>query len=534
MAPMRRDWRFIAIVAALALVAVVRVASTHRVFSQVLDEPAHLAAGYEWFRGSYILDASHPPLARVLAALPLRLAGFPEPQATHMVDAGNQLLYHGNRYEKTLARTRIGNLLLLIAAIAATAAWARRTFSRGVAIIATALFTSLPTVLGHAGVNTTDLAALTGFVVALLTLDWYCDAPSPRRAVVLGIAIGAGLLAKFSFLVFFPPAAIVWLVAKGRRAERPPLHIAIASIVAFVVVWGGYRFDFRTPKAYGGDLAVFVFDVAAPEPLRPFARWAAANLPIPAPAFAVGLGMLQAHNKEGHEAFLFGEVRDDGWWYYFPAVFFYKTPIPFLLLALWGAILLIRERHRPGIAVLLCAAVVMLVSMTSGINIGVRHVLPLYAPLSIVAAYAVAQIWRRATDAFGRTALAALVVWLFGGVAAAHPDYLAWFNEAAQPNPAAIAVDSNLDWGQDILRLERTLRQMHITEPLYVDILHSVPLERHGIRGAMFNASQKVTGWLVVSETALALKGRHGEYQWLRTYRPVRRIGESIRLYHIP
>lgn len=527
---MSRDWRFLAAVAALTVVAVIRVASTHRVFSQILDEPAHLAAGYEWFSGRYLLDASHPPLARILGALPLRLAGYPDPTSADMVGAGSQLLYHGDHYVKTLARQRLGNLLLLIVAIWATAVLARRTFSRAVAILATALFTSLPPVLGHAGVNTTDLAALTAFIGALLALDWYLDAPTLRRAIVLGVAIGLGLLAKFSFLVFFPPAAILWCIARKRR----PAKIVAVLVTIFLIVWAGYRFDFRTPKAYAGDHAVYVFGVAAPEPLQPFARWAAANVPMPAPAFAVGLGMLQAHNKRGHDAYLFGEVRSDGWWYYFPVVFFYKTPLPFLFLALWGAILLLRERHRLGIAVLLCAALVMLVSMTSGINIGVRHILPLYAPLSIVAAYAVASIWRRATDAFGRTMLAALMAWLFVGVAISHPDYLAWFNEAAQPNPAAIAVDSNLDWGQDTLRLARVIREMHPEGPLFLDVMNSMRLDQHGLNGAGFNPAQKVTGWLAVSETTLALKGRYGDYHWLRTYRPVKRIGESIRLYYIP
>jgi hypothetical protein len=58
---------FWAAVTVLTLIACVRVASTHRVFSEVLDEPAHLAAGYQWFDGSYRIDPTHPPLARILA-----------------------------------------------------------------------------------------------------------------------------------------------------------------------------------------------------------------------------------------------------------------------------------------------------------------------------------------------------------------------------------------------------------------------------------------------------------------------------------
>ncbi|HYO79473.1 MAG TPA: glycosyltransferase family 39 protein, partial [Thermoanaerobaculia bacterium] len=313
---MRRDWRYIAAIAALTIVAVVRVASTHRVFSEVLDEPAHLAAGFEWFHGIYTIDASHPPAARILGALPLWLAGYPLPETRDMVQAGNELLYHGNRYVKTLARVRVGNLLLLAIAIVATAAWARRMFSDAVAIVAAALLTTLPPVLAHAGLMTTDLAALTALPLALVALDRFLTTTGERKGpvILLGLAIGFGLLAKFSFLVFFPPCALLLLVA--RRAFPRWKEMAIAAAVAFVVVWSGYRFDWRTTQSYHGDYAVQTMESAAPKPLKPFARWAASSLPLPAPAFFVGLGMLQSHNKDGHAAYLLGEVRSEGWWYY--------------------------------------------------------------------------------------------------------------------------------------------------------------------------------------------------------------------------
>jgi hypothetical protein len=516
-----RGWRYTAALAALTIVAVVRVASTHRVFSEVLDEPAHVAAGFQWLSGSYTIDASHPPLARVLGALPLWLADSPLPQTNDMVVFGNELLYHGDRYVKTLARARIGNLLLLAVAIVATAEWARRAFPNSVAILAAALLTTLPPVLAHAGLITTDLAALAAIPLALLALE-------TRRPVLIGFALAFGLLTKFSFLIFFVPCALIVMVA--HRIRPTVRQAAIALTIAFLTTWGGYRFDLRTPRAYGGDHAVHVFGAAAPAPLRNVARWCAEHVPLPAPAFATGLGMLQSHNKDGHKAFLLGEVRTHGWWYYFPVVFFYKTPIPFMLLALWGALLL---RDRVRLAYLLCAIAIMAVSMTSGINIGLRHILPIYAPLSIVAAFAVIESWKRSHDTFGRTALVALLAWLFIGVAKDHPDYLAWFNEAAQPNPQRIAVDSNLDWGQDTLRLERAIRELHI-EQLSIDVMTNVRVDKFGIAISGFDANVQPSGWVAVSETPLAFRSAEGGYAWLRTYRPVRRIGESIRLYKLP
>jgi 4-amino-4-deoxy-L-arabinose transferase-like glycosyltransferase len=528
----RRDWRYVAAIAALTIVAVVRVAATHRVFSEVLDEPAHLSSGFEWLHGRYVIDPSHPPLARILGALPLWISGYPLPKEMDMVAAGNALLYQGNRYVKNLARARMGNLLLLAVAMIATAAWARRTFSKPVAIGATAMLATLPPVLGNAGLITTDLAALTGIAVSLLALDAYLESRTTKRAVLLGIAVGIGLLTKFSFLIFFPPCAL--LVAIGRKRLPTLKHVAIALGLAFLVTWAGYRFDFRTPADYYPGHGPNVFHVAAPRPLQKFADWAAVKLPIPAPAFAVGLGMLQYHNKEGHNAFLLGHVSNRGWWYYFPVVFFYKTPLPFLILLAWGALLIAISRDRLRLGVLLCGVAIMAVAMTSDINIGLRHILPLYAPFSIVAAYGAVEIWLRASDAFGRTVLAALLVWLFAGVALEHPDYLAWYNEAAQPNPARIAVDSNLDWGQDGLRLAKAVRELKI-EHLYVDMLLNMRYEDLGIHVEGFDpVGQRPSGWVAISETPYAFRIHEGTYQWLTFYRPVRYVGKSIRLYHLP
>jgi hypothetical protein len=532
-----RDWRYIAAIAVLTVIAVVRVASTYRVFGEVLDEPAHLAAGYQWFFGEYRIDASHPPLERVLGALPLRLAGLPRPVLPDMVMQGNELLYSGDHYEKTLSRARMGVLPLLIVAILATAAWARRAFSKPVAVLAVAIFTTLPPILGHAGIVTTDIALAAALPLALYALDLFLEAPSLRRGAILGVACGIGLLAKFSFPIFFSLCALIVLAGHGWLRGRTRLLLrgaAAALAIAFLVTWAGYRFDFRTARAYAGDHGVHTFGVMSPLPMKNAMRWVGEHVPLPAPAFIVGMGMVKVHDAEGHDSYLLGKTGRKGWWYYFPVVFFYKTPIPFLLLALWGTLLIAWRRERRRAVYPLCAMAILGVAMTSSINIGIRHILPLYAPLAIVAAYAVVEIWKRSTDAFGRTALLGLLVWLFGGVALAHPDYLAWFNEAAQPNPARIAVDSNLDWGQDSLRLARVLREMQIADNVFIDITTNVQLDHHGVHSLPFDPKQKVPGWLAVSETQLAMKRPWGDYAWLEVYRPARRIGQSIRLYFIP
>ncbi len=527
--------------AVLTVVAVVRVASTHRVYSATVDEPIHLASGYEWFKGDFTTDMTHPPLARVLGALPLRLEGLPDPRPTSMVDRGNQLLYHGGRYVENLARARMGNLVLLALAIVTVAAWARRMFGREVAMVSVAIFTSIPLILGHAGLLTTDMSVAATIPLALLALDLVLEAQTWRRTMLLGIAVGLGVLSKFSFFVFFPAAALVVVVSHRFRVARAASpdpqpasrhllrNLAIALAIAFLVAWSGYRFDFGRPADVverSGDM----LEWAAPAPLKPLAR-ILGRTPVPAPAIPVGMAQVKLHEAGGHTAYLLGRESRHGWWYYFPVVFFYKSPLPWLMLVGWGAVLLIRDRR--GVQLVLIPAVILVTAMTASLNIGARHILPIIPPLAIVSGYAVMQIWRTSRDAFGRAALIGLLAWLFIGVAREHPDALPWFNEAARPSPSWFAADSNIDWGQDVLRLAEVVEELRI-EHLHAAFMNSTRLGEHGIHATGLVPHQKVSGWVAVSENWLRFGEANGDYDWLRAYRPVRQVGKTIRLYHIP
>jgi hypothetical protein len=531
---MQKDWSFIAAVTVLTLIAMVRVASTHRTFSATVDEPIHLACGYEWFKGELTTDMTHPPLARVLGALPLRISGLPYPQPANMVERGNQLLYHNDRYVKNLARARMGNLLLLALACGTVALWARRIFSRRVAFASVALFSTLPLLLGHAGLLTTDLSIAATLPLALLALDLYLASPDWKRSALLGLAIALGCLSKFSFFVFFPPSVLALVLV--RRPLRARTSTALGAIaIAFLLVWAGYRFDFRRPAdvvAQGGNM----LEWAAPGPTKPIARFVG-SIPIPAPTLVIGMAQVKLHELLGHTAYLLGRESRTGWWYYFPVVFFYKSPLPWLMLVAWGAFALvadrIRTRDRSALQVVVIPLAIMLTSMTTSLNIGARHILPIVAPLSILAGYAVVDIWQRSRDAFGRVALTSLLAWLFVGVAIEHPDYLAWFNETARPSPSYFAADSNIDWGQDVLRLARVVEEMKI-DHLHSAFMNSTRLGEHGIHTTGLVPHQKVSGWVAASENWLRFGEAKGDYDWLSTYRPVRQVGKTIRLYYIP
>jgi hypothetical protein len=514
----RRRWMIL--LTLLIVFTAARVATTYRVFSQTNDEPFHLAAGYDFLlTGRQISDPQHPPLARVFFALPFLRT--PPPAATDGLTRGNALLLRDDRYTQNLGRARIGNLLFLAIGIAAVALWARDLISPAAGLIAALLFASTPAVLAHAGLATTDMAVAAMLPATLYALTRFLDRPSPPRTILLGIAIALGMLSKYSFLVYFPIAATVLFMVRRRF---PVLKLMAACGIAAVLVWSTFRFTFTTLQAADSRAADMCAEVFHAPRLATAFR-------LPAPDYLNGFIEVARHDRHGHRAFLFGEMKDGrGWWYYFPVALFFKTPIPLLALALAGMAILIARRK---FEVPLIALGILGVAMTSHINIGIRHLLPIYAPLAIAAAFAIIELRRF------RAISIALIAWLLIGIGIAHPDYLPWFNAFAGSHPETILNDSNLDWGQDVLRLVRTARTLHI-DHLTTSLATTADLDRIALPPhTNLEAMTEVHGYLAISEMMLAQGHAYSPavHDWLTRLlgdKPYRKVGKSIRLYKLP
>ena len=181
-------------------------------------------------------------------------------------------------------------------------------------------------------------------------------------------------------------------------------------------------------------------------------------------------------------------------------------------------------------------AVAMLgVAMTSSINIGVRHVLPLFPLMAITAAFGVGWLWGLTRyRVAARTAVAALLAWQVGSSARAHPDYLPYFNELAGANPERLLRDSDLDWGQDLLRLADTVRARGI-DTLSIAYFGEAEISRILPAAARpFSPAERPIGWIAISEQKLShADPQYAGYAWLRSIDPVSRIGKSIKLYRV-
>jgi hypothetical protein len=220
--------------------------------------------------------------------------------------------------------------------------------------------------------------------------------------------------------------------------------------------------------------------------------------------------------------------------------------MPVLVLGVAGIVIAaVRWWKRAGIHWIVPVAAVfapLAVAMILNINLGVRHLLPIYPPLALLSAIGAVALWR--VSLVTRALSVLLGAWLLVGTWRAHPDYLAYFNELANDDPGAVLVDSDLDWGQDLERLADTVRVRGIEN------LSIAYFGRRDRMAQLFPTARVVgpreprpTGWFAVSETwyrrgwtplngmAQALTD---SLTWLRAHEPVTKVGPSMRLYFIP
>ena len=528
----------------LLCVAIARLVPTYTLFNETSDEPFHIACGMEWLdQGTYTYERQHPPLARVAMALGPYLMGSRSQGLKLATQEGNAILYSGGDYWRTLTAARIGNLPFLVIACAAIFLWGRRWFTTAAGFWAALLFLNLPPVLGHAGLATLDMACTAAVVVALYQLMRCLEDPGWRRFLWLGVALSLAFLTKFSapgFVLVCGVTAVVYLVLARRQELAKVLRLrpllggsALMLGVIFVLLWAGYRFHLTpTPIEEGSQE---VIDAHLPAGVRNLA-YAIAELPLPLTDMFRGFGALALHQKTGHENYLFGQFSQYGWWYFFPVALAVKTPIPFLLLSFAGLFLVLRgmrSRPWPQVLTALFPIAILLTCLSSSIDIGVRHLLPIYPFLALLAGNAIANSLEGRRPFIAGAALL-LAGWTVAESWIAHPDYLAYFNQLAGSRPERILCDSDLDWGQDLNRLSKRLRELGV-DRVAIAYFGNAPLERFDLPQLQpVMPYDETTGYVAISVRALYLThAQRGYYDWLWRHQPVERIGKSIYLYDI-
>jgi len=466
----------------LAGYAVLAVVS-ERGKSAVFDEIIHLPPGYAALKlGDHRMNPLHPPLARIIAAAPL-LAMDVHLDHSDLAwrtarpwEWGKRFLYRWNDGDRLLFWGRLPIVAMAMTLGLAVFLWARHLWGEPAGLLALVLCVLNPDVIAHGHIVTNDLQVVLFIFLSVVLFERLVDCVTVPRVVAVGAAVGAAFATKFSALALPPILAALALVV----AARPePLEIALGArprevrgfgrklavltlalvaigVLALAVVWSAYGFQSALTPDPRVDAYMHRHD--AP-PASPVLRVGAALTRGRLLPEAWVWGFLNCFKSfASRPSFLLGHYSETGWWYYFPVAIALKAPLPLLLLVAAAAVLAWR-RPVHGLAqwfVWLPPLLFLALTMTQNINIGHRHVLGIY-PFLFVAASRVASLAWTARRPWPRVAVLSLVLLHAVSVLRVHPDYLAYFNEAAGgPSQGwRWLADSNVDWGQDLPGLKR-------------------------------------------------------------------------------
>ncbi|HVZ74128.1 MAG TPA: glycosyltransferase family 39 protein [Polyangia bacterium] len=597
----------VALLAVIVGAALAATAATHHVFSTTADEPLHVTAGLEFWDGSYSVGAGgpgarpspsrvaiviDPPIAQAAAAVgPYFVQGLrshwrDERSWSPTSTAGpRDVLYQGAGVETNLVSARRGILPFLALALVMTWALGRRIFGDAAGVGAAAALACVPAVLGHAGLATADVAFISMYTLCAFTFLWWLDGlegrslaarPPWRRTLVLGLAYGLALASKGSMLMF-PPGAMVVAFLREREIEAAgaarPLWRSLVALLApwrqyaamlgltALVVWAAFLFSWASPADEAGRelFGTLVNRCAESDGGRALLTRVLSHA-WPAPGFVENMLVLCGQHGGGDAtAYLLGTITQQRVPLFFPITLSLKTPLPFAALALVGVVVALRRRDQPQWRALLpfiLALVALVVVIPVRINVGVRHVLHLFPMLAVYVGAGVVALWNSARRRpVARATAVGLGAWLVSTPARAAPDYMAWFNGLAGRHPENFLLDSDLDWGQDLFRLEHELAARHV-DHVSIAYFGGADLCRARLPGGRWlRPYERATGWIAVSEMyrkgVMGFYYRNGDYcdrgqlvreappdpnqfAWLDGYTPVARVGKSILLYDVP
>ena len=348
---------------------------------------------------------------------------------------------------------------------------ARRAYGEAAAWVAALAVSCIPAVLGHAGLATTDVAFTATFLLALLLLLRWIEQPTAARAALAGLALGLAGATKFSALVLARDRA-----GCGRRRggswDRGPepgsgcsLQSPLVVLGALLIVWGVYRFAIAAPASLWEPAWLQdTVDACFPSDRgRRAAHWLLAHrLPAPS-AFLAALGLCAQEAPGRSTSYLLGQLTQDGFPAFFPIALAVKLPLPLAALRAGGL-------HRRGARPRARRSALPRVGARArdrrlpgdGHPVAHQHRRPPRAArvplIAMLAGLGAVSLWQAARwRVAARAATAAAAIWALAIPFAAAPDYLPWFNALAGRQPERVLIDSDLDWGQDLLRLEREL-----------------------------------------------------------------------------
>ena len=526
----QRAWLIAILIAVLHGAMAVTAVNTK---SPTFDEPQHLTAGYSyWVTNDFRLDPENGNLPAMWAALPLL---FDDLKFVPLNDRGwqraeegrtaHQFFYEvGNDSDQMLGQARVmmsifgAALCLLIYRIA------REFFGVIGGLIAATITAFDPNFLAHSPLIDSDVAAAFFFTATVWSSWRLFQKISPATLAIAALSLAGLFLTKFSAPIVVP---VIGLMSILRVFSRDEIRLNLArfqtaltgkrkkacAIVAvwfflgatlWIAIWGSCSFRYSAWNDNGSSHEgtswhwnYLLEDQGAFESAVTFAR-AYRLLPE---TYLYGFAYVHKHEID-RPAFLDNQWSIVGFRSFFPRAFVYKTPLPFLCLLALALYAVIARRESwkiqslPRINPLAAFALVYgAFALTSQLNIGHRHILPIY-PALFIGCGAVAYRFRDNQRMIFAAATVAFLFWQIGESFAIRPSYLAYFNEAAGGPSRGYRhlADSSLDWGQDLPALKTWLDQHPATvqrKPLYLAYFGTADPRAYDIQAKLIPSENK-------------------------------------------
>ncbi|MFZ0543893.1 MAG: phospholipid carrier-dependent glycosyltransferase [Candidatus Promineifilaceae bacterium] len=564
--PLHAKWLMIAAVLLFFFLAVSSMVND----SPTMDEQNHLARGLAFLKtGDPRLSLEHPPLINSLSALPvltLPNIRLPTDHPSWNLPQGwyafaEQLLWvYNHDVTRMIFLARLPIIFLTIGLALTGFHFAHQVWGRSSGLAAFLLLLFDPNIMAHGRYTTTDIGG-TLFLFLAAFLLWRCWQESRWRwQSVLIAALGLGLAfgSKLSTLGFVPILGLLALLPlynqpwTVKAALQRLAKFLLAGLLSILVVWAIFGFQWG-PFAFQSD---------------PFTKLNSHSGPMP--TFWAGIEQILTISSGGRPTFLLGQFSDNGFLSYFPIAFLVKTPLPILVLLLLAIILLLykRETRKRAFFFVIPAVLYFLLSMQSALNIGYRHLLPMLPFLYLfISGLTITRLPLKNNELritnnelritnyelpiTSQTVVTILLLFLIAANLWIYPNYLSYFNLAVggPEKGGDILIDSNIDWGQDLLRLKDWMADNGVervklswfgsADPAYYGInyepLPGFPRHLDLWWDVPFNTANPEPGIYAISISDLWELPLEDKvvFPWFRAREPDDRVGYSILIYRV-
>lgn len=553
--------------------------------SLIVDEVPHIGAGYSYLKNRDMrLNPEHPPIVKDLAALPLTFLNFNGKESFEGIfqrdditnsqwDYGRKLIYNSGVNPELVTRlARAPMLLFFMASAILLFIWTLRLYGPAAGITALLLLCFSPTVLAHSKLVTTDGPAMFGVLLAGYAFVNYLRYESKKTFWIAAISLGLALLLKFSTLLLLPAFLItgfvfMWLrhgLDSGLRSAGKIILIIATGFI--LVVWPVYLVQTSGyPAERQKKDTEYLLQWLPQRNIANAITWASGKPVLRAAAY-YALGAIRVIERSSGQTTIFylGEISNTGRQSYFPLVYLLKEPLAWWLLVIAALFAVLRlpwtrknlklffKNYPDELFMLVWLVLYWASSIQSNLNIGIRHLLPVYPFMIILVSGRVTwlldhlqdvnfKVWRSAG-----LILAALMGWYVFETVHAYPYFLPYFNQVTGGSAGGYryVVDSNVDWGQDLKRLGQWMNTSGIDK---IDLDYFGWADQSYYIGNRFTWVHNTTykdkedfikrnqsdGWIAVSVTFLQNSKPDADYWWLKQIEPTTTIGHSIFVWQI-